>query len=245
MRRLTILIALMLAGCGVQYQQTPEPDETDRVDAIAEELGTQLTYNSKTLTMNPEPEGLLFRRWVHRRAETLDGELPVYKLPALQNPGTVKATLEWERETARKEASATKGWMDYLISSSRRGPNCSKSATAETQWLESYKREHARGKHNSLLDWSATNARFQSQCDEEMNAAAELQEDQRLATEAAESEFRSAEEACSTSWKVANAAYNEAPSVERGRALTEASQRMKECMQGIGTQPPRDNGEGF
>ena len=81
----------VLAGCGVQSQQTPEPHETDRISRLVEKLGTQRTYNSQTLTTNPEPDGRVLMRWIERRRATLAKTLPLSQLPALTNLGSVSA----------------------------------------------------------------------------------------------------------------------------------------------------------
>lgn len=110
-RLLIFEAAVLLAGCGVKSQRTPEPNETDRVDQLVEQLGTDRTYNSHTLIMSPEPDGRVLMEWISRRKATLDGTLGKYQTPA-NNPGSISATLAWERDTERAESDAAAARRD-------------------------------------------------------------------------------------------------------------------------------------
>lgn len=103
---LFMLVTLLLPACGVQNQQTPEPHERDRIAHLVEQLGTQRTYNSKTLAMNPEPDGYVLMRWIERREATLNRTLRPTQRPANINPGAISATLAWERAAEEAEGRA-------------------------------------------------------------------------------------------------------------------------------------------
>ncbi len=111
-RPLLGMALLTLAACGVRGQQTPEPHETERINHLVEQLGTQRTYNRQTLIMNPEPDGRILLRWIDRRKATLDGTLVRYQLPAPNNPGTIGAALAWERAAEQAEGQADRERRD-------------------------------------------------------------------------------------------------------------------------------------
>jgi hypothetical protein len=114
-RLLLGVVLLSLSACGVQSQQTPEPHETERISRLAEQLGTQQTFDSRTRMTNPAPDGRILLSWINRRRDTLNGSLRPTLRPATTNPGSIRATLAWEREALRADAAAVEACMNRTM----------------------------------------------------------------------------------------------------------------------------------
>lgn len=234
MRQLMIVMASsLLASCGVAYQQTPEPNETERVDEIVAALGTEQTYNSETLLWNAKPDGLILRDWMERRKATLDGTLRPDKLPALSNPGSISDTLEWERATSRREGNSHRPWNAYRVSLEADVWRCPTTGAAEAAWYERYSAEHARGQHNSLVDWEATLSKFREKCKAELTELSEQHEAQQQREDAAEADLSAARQECRRQWENAREEYHQDPSFELGKEMDAAGTDMRHCLDAL------------
>lgn len=227
-----IFTAIMLAGCGVQSQQTPEPHETDRIQALAEELGTQRSWDRKTGSPNPEPDGRVLLSWAERRKRTLDGTVRLTELPALQNPGKIEATLKWEREAQAREEQGS-ALNHYMLDFERRKIDCPTSARKELQWYEAEREAHAKGQRTTLIDWKATNARYSKQCDVEAGAISAEQESDRKVEQETDTKLMADEKTCREPREAAERDYIENPTAESGAAASAATRRMNECLDAI------------
>lgn len=229
MIRLAVILAgtLLLVGCGAEYQQTPEPNEMERVNELVEQLGTTRTYNSKTLLLNPEPDGRILMGWIDRRRATLDQKLPFTSLPALNNPGIIRATLAWERETRKSEAGNGNAVNRYMLDYERRGCN----RVAEAAWFSREQDAHAKGLRKTLVDWDKVNAQFQAKCDAKAIVENARLEHAKIAAQARDAQLLQDKQACREPWETANSIYAESPSEATGSTLTAASRAMEVCLQ--------------
>lgn len=99
-----VVTGLLVAATGcTANQRTPEPHETERVEELITELGTTYSYDSETLLPNRAPDGRILQSWIGRRRDTLDGTLAEWKTPADFNPGSIAATLAWERRAMSED----------------------------------------------------------------------------------------------------------------------------------------------
>lgn len=237
MRRLISVLFMTLAGCGVAYQQTPEPNETERVNGIVAALGTEQTYNSETLLWNARPDGLVLRSWMERRKATLDGTLRPDKLPALSNPGSISDTLEWERATSRREGNSHRPWDAYRVSLEADVWRCPATGVSEAAWYDRYAAEHAKGQHDSLIDWEAQLVKFRGKCESEtaVRSAQLLAEHQHQEAEEQqqkddEASREAARQECRRQWDEAFSHYAENPTIERWRGLEGARAKNSKCL---------------
>lgn len=224
---------LLIGGCGVEAQQMPEPHETKRVEEVVSALGVQRTYDSRTLLPNPTPDGLVLMHWIERRRATLNRALPLTLLPALINPGTVGATLEWEREAARAESGVGDAVVEYMLDYEMRRGRCERNAREEAEWYERERQAHAKGLRRTLIDWQTVNRNFEARCNEEARVHATRAAAEQQASEATEAQLRRDEQACRRPWEQANSVYIEALTEETERELAAASEAMEACIQGL------------
>lgn len=231
MDRLAITFAglLFLGACGANNQQTPEPQETERVNALVEKLGVQRSYNSQTSVMNAEPDGRVLMSWMDRRQATLAGTLPLSKLPASTNPGTIQATLEWERKAQRAESGNSNALANYMLDyEGRRG--CGAGSRDEAEWYARERNAHAKGLRPTLIDWEKENARFQARCDIVSKEQSIRADAEKRSGKDAAAELLRGQLACKAPWEEAERIYNDTLTVETGSAATAASVQMRACL---------------
>lgn len=224
---------LFLLGCGAEYQQTPEPKEAERVNELVQKLGVQRSWNAKTLAPNPKPDGLVLMQWMDRRKATLNGTLPLTQLPAVRNPGSVGATLAWERHAEEEEAETGQALTNYMLDFETRKGRCPLSSGAEYQWYVRQRDAHAEGLPSTLIDWAAVNQSFAARCEREASAIAARAAVGQRAAEVTEAQLIRDQLACTAPWEQANAAYLDAPSTERGAAVTAAAEARNACISSL------------
>lgn len=243
MKRLSCMFCclILFAACGQTSQRTPEPDETEKVNALVEQLGTDLTYNSKTLLMNPEADGRTLARWIDRRRSTLDGTLRLSEIPAVENPGTVEDTLEWERKA--REIEAERGdahrmrYTNYIQWGEDRARTCPELWKEESRWLESQRVKHMKTVGGVNVDWDEANKRFQVRCDREIEAHNARQnarmETERAAKEQFWSELAAAEGACRAHLEASQMAYAADPNEETRGTAQAVEEDTRRCMESV------------
>jgi hypothetical protein len=163
-----VLVPLLAAGmlvsaCGTKSERTPEPSDTQRTADLIDRLGTDRSYNSRTLLWNPEPDGRILSAWSTRRAATLNGRLNWDQLPASTNPGSVGATLAWERQTEKTENALNAGYDEYSADLFITGAHCPDLEGRERLWLDHIRRTGLAattcwpliGKHDKLRSLAA------------------------------------------------------------------------------------------
>lgn len=235
MRGLIVAASLLFASCGVQAQTTPEPNETERINTLARQLGIQRTYDRRTLVANPDPDGLVLLRWIERRRATLDHTLQLNQLPALTNPGSVSATLAWERRTENAEGKFDRSALGaYSLDFHVRQMTCPQAAGVEKGWFDQERAAHANGLRNAILDWRAVSARYQAQCDIEKGQIDAQRQSEKHRVAARDAQFAAEEKACRAASEAAESAYLQSPNQETGRVASAAAHRMNECLAVIG-----------
>jgi hypothetical protein len=231
-----LLMATALAACGAQGQQTPEPHETERIKALIDQLGTQRSYNSKTLIMNPDPDGVVLNRWLRRRQATLDGTLSLSDLPATSNPGSIADTIAWEQATEKRESGPGNRLGLYMVSVAHRAIACPTAYAREKTWFDKLSEEHRRGLHDAIVDWESTNAQYQALCDVEARQRQANAEAESQAAYALEAQTEEAAQQCRQPFEAVQAVYLESPNAQSGAQVTVAQDRMDQCLAAIGQQ---------
>jgi hypothetical protein len=168
---ITFAISLIATSCSPASEQTPEPGDNGRANALVEKLGTDRTYNSKSLTTNSEPDGLVLAAWLRRREATLANKLHVNQLPALTNPGAVAKTIAWERETQRLEANAPGDFGRYMTDVSARAQQCPRAYEVEMNWFDTEKRAWRNGQRTTFVDFTNANDKFKATCGAEASGS--------------------------------------------------------------------------
>ncbi len=230
--------AVFLGGAGIvvavqapvsqQNQVLPDPNDVDRVDQIAESLGTTRSYNRDTLLMNPEPDGLVFRKWMDRKKATVERKLPITMLAAPNNITTVSTAIKWER--AARDGDETDLAHYYIDLEQARGL-CPQRGDREDNWFNQERMAHTRGERTVLIDWKAASAKFKAECRAEAGVQTSQRENQRKLDQAADEQLAATIEACRQPWREAEAAYQASFSRETGMAAAAAATLMNQCVQ--------------
>ncbi|WP_419826905.1 hypothetical protein [Sphingomonas sp.] len=228
-----LAVSMLLSACGLKSERTPEPSETQRVADLINRLGTDRSYNSRTLLWNPDPDGLVLSAWLARRTATLNGNLAWDQFPASINPGSIGATLTWEQQTEKAESFLVADYGEYSKALFFAGIACPKLRDSEQRWLDGVKANRTGGGYTSAVDWGARQATFKARCpvEERENSAEEAREKAAEAAEAAN--FVHAQEECRAIYTRANDIYMKAFTIETGNALNDASQAMRACFKRI------------
>ena len=225
-----LLLSFALSACGVHAQQTPEPNETTKVNALVEMLGTQRTWNSRTMLPDPEPDGLVLQSWMERRASTLAGTVGLIKVPALTNPGPINATLAWERAAEQGGAIRERGMTDYQFALLGTNGQCPKTLGDEKVWFAQETKLHANNTHPKLLDWHDQAVRFQHLCAFEGDAKAAADKVVQNTKDADLAALRAELATCSAPYDKAYSFYMAHITQENGAAVTQASIAQRACV---------------